>query len=301
MGWVVVIAESPAAEAASPQNGGNQQRAILITGRGTDVAFNLDEHAPLEEVALELDAQLAGQSKLFSAGGISVNTGNRTLSEDEEEEIRRIFREKSGLRIARFISADGRVTGETAAEPPETQLAPAEWTFASEEPPVRRSRKGANSLTEFSSADLARALSGLSSQGQRTRDRAQVVRGTVRSGETVQHQGDLVVLGDVNPGSEVVAEGDIIVMGALKGLPHAGSAGDSKAAVIALEIAAPRIRIGNCEANAPASEGGRSAGKRRLANANLQPIIAYVRQSTILVSPFTGRFARYTKGVPYEG
>lgn len=297
----MVIAESPATNASSPQDGGSQQRAILITGRGTDIAFNLDEHAPLEEVAVALDAQLAGQAKLFSEGGISVNTGNRTLSEEDKEEIRRIFREKSGLRIARFISADGSVTGEGVTEPVQAQVEPPEWTFASEEPPVRRTRRDANSLNDFSSADLARALSGLSPQGQRTRDQALVVRGTVRSGETVHHQGDLVVLGDVNPGSEVVAEGDIIVMGALKGLPHAGAAGDSKAAVIALEIAAPRIRIGNCGADSPNSQDRRAAGKRGQASASVQPTIAYVRRSTIYVSPFTGRLARYTKGVPYEG
>ena len=97
-----------------------------------------------------------------------------------------------------------------------------------EEPPARRTRQNATPLSDFSSADLARALSGLSSQGQRTRDRALVVRGTIRSGETVEHHGDLVVLGDVNPGSEVLADGDIVVMGSLKGLPHAGAAGDNK-------------------------------------------------------------------------
>ena len=273
---------------------------MLIKGRGTEVAFNLDENAPLEEVARELDSQLAGQTMLFSRGGISINTGNRQLGTDEEDEIRRIFREKSGLKIARFISAAGTSAEEQLDRNTQLQVEEDSKPAVVEEPAVHRTRKSPTPLSEFSSADLARALSGMSSQGQRIRDRALVVRGTIRSGETVQHLGDLVVLGDVNPGSEVLADGDIVVMGSLKGLPHAGASGDNKAAVIALEIACPRLRIGGAEANAPAFDSA-GARKRKQGNPASQPTIAYIRQGKIHVSPFAGRFARYTKGVPYEG
>ena len=296
----MVIAESSTAEADSPQKADKQQPAVLIKGRGTEVAFNLDENASLEEVARELDSQLAGQATLFSRGGISVNTGSRHLGADEEEEIRRIFREKSGLTIARFVSATGTSADEQLDKNTQLQADENPKVPLTGELPVRRTRNNLTPLSEFSSADLARALSGMSSQRQRTRDRALVVRGTVRSGETVQHFGDLVVLGDVNPGSEVLADGDIVVMGSLKGLPHAGVSGDNKAAVIALEIACPRLRIGGAEANAPASDSA-GARRRKQDNTALQPTIAYIRQGKIHVSPFAGRFARYTKGVPYEG
>ena len=296
----MVLAESSTVAAESPQKTDKQQPAVLIKGRGTEIAFNLDENAPLDEVARELDSHLAGQTTLFSRGGISINTGNRRLSIEEEEEIRRIFRENSGLKIARFITASGSPGEERVEIDTGLPVEENERPSIVEEPPVRRTRNNPTPLSEFSSADLARALSGMSSQGQRTRDRALVVRGTIRSGETVQHCGDLVVLGDVNPGSEVLADGDLVVMGSLKGLPHAGASGDNKAAVIALEIACPRLRIGGAEANAPAS-GSVATNRRKQANNALQPTIAYIRQGKIHVSPFAGRFARYTKGVPYEG
>ena len=73
MGWVVVIADSSMVVAESPPKADKQQSAVLIKGRGTEVAFTLDENAPLDEVAQELDSQLAGQSMLFSKGGISIN------------------------------------------------------------------------------------------------------------------------------------------------------------------------------------------------------------------------------------
>ncbi len=312
MGWVVVIVASSDVEAESPLSPAKQQPAVLIKGRGTDVAFNLDESAPLEDVVRELDSHLADQAKLFSRGGISINTGNRRLSDEEKEEIRRIFREKSGLKISRFISTAGVSADEQVDSTVESQRHSSEGNSivdvsrgqltktVAEEPPVRRTRKSTAPLGEFSSADLARALSGLSSQGQRTRDGALVVRGTVRSGETVEHPGDLIVLGDVNPGSEILADGDIVVMGSLKGLPHAGAAGDSKAVIIALEIAAPRLRIGGAEANA-APDSAAVSRDRKQSSASAQPQMAYIRQGKIHIAPFAGRFARNTKGVPYEG
>ena len=293
VGCVVVVSESPAIDAESLPKTGKRLGSVLIVGRGTDIAFHLDEGTPLDQVALELDAELADHSALFSEGGITVNTGKRVLNEEDEDEIRRIFRENSGLKISRFVSSDDQHAPED--KPVEEQL------LKVEEPPVRRARKPSTPLAEFSSADLARALSGLSSQSQRNRNHAMVIRGTIRSGESVSHHGDLVVLGDVNPGSEVVADGDIIVMGALKGLPHAGAVGDSKAAVIALDIAAPRIRIGNCEAHAAPDEPAMSGRKHKANLTDPHPKIAYARRGTILISPFAGRFARYTKGVPYEG
>ena len=292
---MVAVSQTSTVELERPSNGSKRRSAVLITGRGTDVAFNLDENAPLDDLARDLDNQLAGQTTLFSEGGITVNTGNRSLSSDEEEEIRRIFRDKSGLKIARFISLK-----EDVSRRPVVELA--EPTIEFEEPPALRAGRQSRSLSEFSSADLARALSGLSPQSQRTNYRADGGPGeTVRSGETVVHAGDLVVLGDVNPGSEIVADGDIVVMGALKGLAHAGASGDSKAAVIALEISSPRLRIGNVSADAPASQDAKGGRKRKQTSTEPQPKIAFVRRGEIYVSPFAGRFARNTKGVPYEG
>ncbi len=286
----MVVSEFPGIE-SSRSSVETKRRPVLITGRGTDVAFNLDDEAPLDQLTDELSAYLAGQGALYSRGGISVNTGSRTLSDDEEAEIRRIFKEKSGLKIARFIS------GHSEHHPQPEVLV--------EEPPVVRLRNEPDPVDDpaalLSSADLARALSGLSQQGQRSRNGGMVVRSTIRSGESVQHFGDLVVLGDVNPGSEVVADGDIVVMGSLKGLPHAGASGDEKAAIIALSIDSPRLRIGQCEASGLFPHENPVGRKRKADSSAAQPVIAYVRRKSVYISPFAGRFARYTKGVPYEG
>ena len=56
---------------------------------------------------------------------------------------------------------------------------------------------------------------------------------TLRSGQRIECEGDVVVLGDVNDGAEVIAGGSIAVMGTLRGLAHAGATGRSDVVVAA--------------------------------------------------------------------
>ena len=60
-----------------------------------------------------------------------------------------------------------------------------------------------------------------------------VIKETMRSGRYIYYEGHVIIVGDVNPGAEVVAEGDIIVWGKLRGLVHAGAAGDPTATISA--------------------------------------------------------------------
>lgn len=66
---------------------------------------------------------------------------------------------------------------------------------------------------------------------------------TIRSGVRVEFHGHVVVLGDVNAGAEVVAEGNVIVWGRVRGMIHAGSKGNRKAVICALDLSATQLRI----------------------------------------------------------
>lgn len=81
-----------------------------------------------------------------------------------------------------------------------------------------------------------------------------IVRNTCRSGVRIVSPSDCVVLGDVNPGAEIIAEGDVVVFGALRGLAHAGSAGDRAARIWALSIQPNQIRIADLVAVPPRGE-----------------------------------------------
>ncbi|MBE7022424.1 MAG: septum site-determining protein MinC [Ruminococcaceae bacterium] len=80
-------------------------------------------------------------------------------------------------------------------------------------------------------------------------------RGTVRSGQVVTAQGNLVILGDANPGCELRAGGSIVVTGTARGVLCAGIHGDRSAVVSAARLAPSQIRIADVISRRPDGEG----------------------------------------------
>lgn len=66
---------------------------------------------------------------------------------------------------------------------------------------------------------------------------------TLRSGQTVTYEGNVLIIGDAHPGSEIVADGDVTVWGILGGIAHAGKKGNITAKVRALKLNAIQLRI----------------------------------------------------------
>tara|TARA_Y100001968_G_scaffold326646_1_gene370159 strand:+ start:297 stop:977 length:681 start_codon:yes stop_codon:yes gene_type:complete len=76
-------------------------------------------------------------------------------------------------------------------------------------------------------------------------------QGTLRSGETLSGEGDILLLGDVNPGARVSAGGDVLIWGRLRGIAHAGKNGNKESIIIALELRPVQLRIANAIARGP--------------------------------------------------
>lgn len=85
-------------------------------------------------------------------------------------------------------------------------------------------------------------------------DNTILIKRTVRSGQCIQYDGNIVVLGDVNPGSELIASGNIVVMGTLRGVVHAGATGNEEATVAAFRLQPTQLRIANHITRAPDGE-----------------------------------------------
>ena len=66
---------------------------------------------------------------------------------------------------------------------------------------------------------------------------------TLRSGQTVTYEGNILIIGDAHPGSEILADGDITVWGILGGIAHAGVKGNVSSKVRALKLNAIQLRI----------------------------------------------------------
>ena len=76
-------------------------------------------------------------------------------------------------------------------------------------------------------------------------------QGTLRSGEDLEAEEDLLLLGDINPGATVSAGGDVMVWGRLLGIAHAGRPNNLEAKIIALELRPVQLRIANVVARGP--------------------------------------------------
>lgn len=81
-----------------------------------------------------------------------------------------------------------------------------------------------------------------------------LIESTIRSGQIVEYDGNIVVLGDVNPGGILSASGNIIVIGALKGIARAGTDGNTEAVVVAFSLEPTQLKIADIISRKPDEE-----------------------------------------------
>lgn len=105
--------------------------------------------------------------------------------------------------------------------------------------------------------------------------RTKFIRKTVRSGQSINYQGNIVIIGDVNSGSEVYAAGNVIVLGRIRGKVHAGTNGNTKAVIAAFLLQPEILRISNVIAMSPDD-----IEKPRY------PELAKIKDGTIIVEPY---------------
>ena len=212
-------------------------------GRRLDVVLNDEVPFPkLQEDLYDLSQRIRDR---FPGEAVTVDVGKRMLEVEDMCLLKRVMVEEYGLQIAEV------------------------WCYGNVISDVLTERSG-----------LPVKLVSNPHRGGKddsSKDHPMILKGSCRSGVTIQHEGDVVVLGDVNPGARVHATGDIIVYGVLRGTVHAGSRGDDTASVFALSIQRRGLRIGSFADGAISHEQVRGEG----------PEIAYVREGAIVVESYT--------------
>lgn len=81
--------------------------------------------------------------------------------------------------------------------------------------------------------------------------KTQIIQKKIRTGQKIEGDGDIVLLGDLAPGAEITAEGSVFIIGNAQGLVHAGSNGDKKAVIVALEMNVSFLKIADEIAKSP--------------------------------------------------
>ena len=106
-------------------------------------------------------------------------------------------------------------------------------------------RQQGNLLVQSVESDTPEAVKGEDGRNLK------ILTGIIRSGQTVEHDGNLLLMGDLNPGGSIMCTGDIYVLGALRGLAHAGTKGLEQAIIAASLLRPTQLRIGEVISRPP--------------------------------------------------
>ena len=102
---------------------------------------------------------------------------------------------------------------------------------------------------------------------------------TIRSGQVIEYEGNIVIIGDVNPGALIKARGNIIILGTLRGVAHAGDDGNKDAIVAAYNLQPTQLRIANIIGRRPDGE---------IVTSGL-PEMAKVQDGEVFIEPYLPR------------
>lgn len=209
-------------------------QTVIIKGNNYGLSVFLDPDIPMEKLLEDIKSKFRDSAKFFRGAKMAVTFEGRTLTPEEINEIVNTICENSEIDISCVIDTDK-----------------ARETF------------------------FKRILEEKAEENDKRQDGSgQFYKGTLRSGQVLEAEGNVVILGDVNPGARIVAKGNIIVLGALRGTAIAGIGGKKHAIIVALEMEPIQIRIGDVTTR---------MGGRRVSGESAQ--IAYLDFGKIYIEP----------------
>lgn len=171
-----------------------------------------------------IEKKISTAGRFFKGASLNVKYRGKKLTKDEEGRLYELLAGKSGAKILKLEEDTEEITK------------PAESV------PVHQKIK----MKRFYFKDIEEGA-------------AKFYKGTVRSGQLIKFDGNVVIIGDVNPGGEVVATGNVVVMGALRGIVHAGADGNKEAIVAAVNLQPTQLRIADVITRSPDEKDSRNA------------------------------------------
>jgi len=190
---------------------------VALKGTREGLVIYLDPVADFGVLMKELDKLLKNSVQFLQGASVRCYSGKKEYTEDELAQLGTVLKERQ-LELA------GWLTAEEVGVPGKSQ------SYVTEDKETGLWEAG---MVEGSCLFVER---------------------TLRSGKSVQFEGHVVILGDVNPGAEIIATGNIAVLGILRGVAHAGAAGDRTASVSAYHLAPTQLRIADLVTRGPEDE-----------------------------------------------
>jgi septum site-determining protein MinC len=266
----------------------------LRTARDKVLVF-LGEEPDFQAALSRLRSKIRDNAEIGSRSDVMVDIGKRVLTEEEFLALQKTVQEDLRLRLTRVVdsidmaskpswwpiwSVDEDARADVLVEPDEgPEGASPEYVVREgplHAPPefgvVLEENGGARGEPEYREVAWQRGLRrgggepddavsfSLYRDQVPSQPNAYLVKATMRSGQTVLFDGDVVVLGDVNGGAEVIASGDVVVVGTLRGVAHAGSRGNREATITAMRLEPTQLRLADFIARPPDGESVRPRG-----------------------------------------
>jgi septum site-determining protein MinC len=261
---------------------------VIIKGIRGGLLLLLDDREEWDALLAELAERIHSREQFFRGAAMTVNLGRRIIDEPEWADLRETLG-RYEMQIEAVVSTSDQSRA-IAAVHGVRHRAPA---FAARGDSVAEATAAAGlsprpaaapPLTTADEIDF-----GILADAQDPVPPAQslwpeavgglFLRRTLRSGQSIQHDGDVCIIGDVNPGAEVLAGGDVVVWGSLRGLVHAGAGGNTEAVICALQLAPTQLRIADTRSRGP-EPGSAAAGQ--------SPEMARSVEGRIVVEPWAG-------------
>lgn len=209
--------------------------SLNVKGIREGLLLTIPPEGPFTLVCDQLRQELGQKGNFFQGSRIALQVGPRPLAKADILQLQRLFIEHS-LELWALLSDDAA----TRAVARELNLA------------IRL----AGSNTDLDGNWLPQQpLNGKTAVVQPIPPQVLLLKETLRSGRSINHDGDVVIMGDVNAGAEVIAGGNVLVWGRLRGLVHAGALGDDTAVICALDLNPTQLRIADQIAIAPHEPG----------------------------------------------
>ena len=250
---------------------------LRIAPTRSGVRVRLPLGGELQRALADLDRALQ-QSGGVRGAAVTVDAAGRPLEVAELREIETLLLERHGAALLQVVEGQREAAAPAAprARGRTTRRRPAPEGVAEAAPePAPPEAAPVPVLTRVRAPAPAPAAAGLPLDITPTL----LVRRTLRSGQRVRFNGNVVVLGDVNPGAEIVASGDIVVMGTLRGVAHAGATGSAEAIVAAFRLQPVQLRVGSVIGRAPDGQVARPDA----------PEVARLRDGALVIERFLGQ------------
>ncbi len=231
-----------------------KEKNIVFKGTKEGIWIIVNESYPLSQIYEEIDKAIGEAQYFFNGAQVIFDVGDRDLDKTELDNIKEIIVERYHLEL---IRVEGREW---------------QWKYC----PASHDLWEKESKNKLKKDNITGKKDMNNNHYIQNGANALLIKRTIRSGQRVEFDGNVIILGDVNPGSEIIAGGDIIVMGTLRGIAHAGAKGNDNAVVTAFYLKPMQLRIAQYITRAPDGEMQQI----------VEPEIARVKDGTIMIEKY---------------